>query len=345
MNLSSLGPIAVAFPDHMETADQLQEWFPGWDMTLIREKTGVDHRFITAPDECASDLAVKAAERLFDEYGIDRSSIDFLLFCTQSPDYILPTTACILQKRLGLSTRIGAFDFNLGCSGFVYGLGVADGLIRAGARRILLLTAETYTKYIHSTDRSLRTIFGDGAAASLVEAQIQLPGGPVPEPSLHAFDYCTDGSGADLLLVSEGGARKEGRLRPRKRKRWPSELYMAGPELVQFTMSRVPECVATLLERSGWSAEDLTYYLFHQATAHMLLHLRKSLKLPEEKVPCCLAKYGNTVSSTIPILIRHLRKSGQLRLGMRNVMVGFGVGLSAAGAAWTEQFTELGMER
>ncbi|MDO4558385.1 MAG: ketoacyl-ACP synthase III, partial [Planctomycetia bacterium] len=145
MNHSTLGPIAVSFPERVETAEELYQLHPHWDMPLIRKKTGVDRRYIAAPDECASDLAVRAAERLFEEYGIDRSTIDFLLFCTQSPDYILPTTACVLQHRLGLPKSIGAFDFNLGCSGFVYGLGIADGLIRSGAKRILLLTGETYT--------------------------------------------------------------------------------------------------------------------------------------------------------------------------------------------------------
>src|SRR5262245_54425527 len=140
-------------------------------MPLIYEKTGISARHIAAPDECASDLAVRAAQKLFYEFDVDPQSIDFVLLCTQTPDYPLPTTACLVQSRLGLRTSVGALDFNLGCSGYVYGLSLADGLIRSGAaRRVLLLTAETYSKYIDSKDRSLRTIFGDGAAATLVEA-------------------------------------------------------------------------------------------------------------------------------------------------------------------------------
>src|SRR4029079_1479839 len=130
----------------------------------------------------------------FHDYDIDPQSIDFVLLCTQTPDYQLPTTACLVQSRLGLRTNVGALDFNLGCSGFVYGLSLADGLIRSGAaRRVLLLTAETYSKYIHQADRSLRTIFGDGAAATLVEAS--------ETPSLGAFAFGTDGSAADSLMV------------------------------------------------------------------------------------------------------------------------------------------------
>ncbi|MDD3471073.1 MAG: ketoacyl-ACP synthase III [Thermoguttaceae bacterium] len=330
MICSSIGPIAVAFPDRQENIDDLAKEFPNWDMQIIREKTGVRLRHISGPEECASDIAVRAAEKLFETYHIDRQSIDFLLFCTQSPDYILPTTACVLQSRLCLPTTVGAFDFNLGCSGFVYGLGIADGFIRAGAKRVLLLTAETYTKYIHPSDRSLRTIFGDGAAATLIEA--------TEMPSLHAFDYCTDGSGADLLIVTDGGARKTDRIVPRKRQRWPSDLSLAGPGLVKFTLARVPKSVASLLERSGWTADELSYYLLHQATAFMLENVRAYMRLPEEKMPQYLSECGNTVSSTIPILIHHLRETGQLRPGMKNIMIGFGVGLSSAGAAWTERF-------
>ena len=180
MQYAAVGPIAIHLPEKVETNDDLQAEFPNWNLDLIYAKTGIRARHIAAPDECASDLGVAAAEKLFAEHNIDRASIDFLLFCTQTPDYPLPTTACLVQHRLGLPTSIGALDFNLGCSGFVYGLSLADGLIRSGAaRRVLLITAETYSKYIAPSDRSLRTIFGDGAAATLIEA--------ADTPSLSAF--------------------------------------------------------------------------------------------------------------------------------------------------------------
>ena len=175
-------------------------------------------------------MGVAAAEKLFVQHGIDRGTIDFLLFCTQTPDYPLPTTACLMQDRLGLPTAIGALDFNLGCSGFVYGLSLANGLIQTGAaRRVLLVTAETYSKFIDPTDRSLRTIFGDGAAATLVEASQQ--------PSLGSFVFGTDGGGGNMLMVAEGGARRPAEaIQSRKRRRWPSSLYMDGPELVKFSL-------------------------------------------------------------------------------------------------------------
>lgn len=207
MKYAAIGPISVYLPPRVETNEALQAEFPQWNMEAIYEKTGIAARHIAAPDECASDLGVAAAERLFQEYNIDRESIDFLLLCTQTPDYPLPTTACLMQERLGLPTRIGALDFNLGCSGFVYGLALADGLIRTGSvRRVLLITAETYSKYIHPTDRSLRTIFGDGAAATLIEA--------AEEPTLWAYQFGTDGSGADTLIVNRGGRPATGKSPP-----------------------------------------------------------------------------------------------------------------------------------
>ena len=171
MKYAAIGPISIYLPEKVESNEQLQAEFPSWDMDLIAKKTGIYSRHIAAPNECASDLGVAAARKLFRDFDVDPKSVDFLLFCTQTPDYPLPTTACLMQERLALPTSAGALDFNLGCSGFVYGLSLAEGLIRTGAvKRILLITAETYSKYIHPTDRSLRTIFGDGAAATMLDA-------------------------------------------------------------------------------------------------------------------------------------------------------------------------------
>ncbi len=330
MKHAAVGPIAIHLPELVENNDQLGAEFPKWNMDLIESKTGIRDRHIAAPGECSSDLGVAAAEKLFERHQIDRRSIDFLLFCTQTPDYPLPTTACLIQDRLGLPTSIGALDYNLGCSGFVYGLSLADGLIRSGsAERILLITAETYSKYIHPTDRSLRTIFGDAAAATLVEASA--------EPSLGSFVFGTDGSGADNLMVPQGGARpEEAALKPRKRKRWPSSLYMDGPALVQFTLEVVPPMLGEVLNGANLTRDDVDLYLMHQATSFMIGHLRNRLGLEAEQVPLALERYGNTVSSTIPILINELRESSRLRPGKKSLMLGYGVGLSWAGCMWTE---------
>lgn len=328
MPYAAIGPIAVHFPECVETNEQLAQEFPEWNLKLIYSKTGIAQRYIAADDECASDLAVHAAEKLFREHDIDRSSIDFVLLCTQTPDYPLPTTACLLQDRLGLKTSAGAMDFNLGCSGFVYGLAVADGLIRTGSvRRVLLLTAETYSKYIDKEDRSLRTIFSDAAAATLIEAKDQ--------PSLTGFQFGTDGSGADTLLVTEGGARPaEDAHRPRHRKRWNSALYMDGPSLMNFTIGAVPQVISDILENANLSRDEVGFYLLHQATLKMLQQLQQRLGLDDNKLPICLEKCGNTVSSTIPILISDLQESNKIQPDSKNVIIGFGVGWSWAGCVW-----------
>lgn len=330
MKYAQIGPIAIHLPERIETNADLAALFPKWDMDLIYSKTGIAARHIAEPDECASDLGVAAAEKLFDEHQIDRSSIDFLLFCTQTPDYPLPTSACLMQHRLGLPTSIGALDFNLGCSGFVYGLSLAEGLIRGGmARRILLITAETYSKYIDDEDRSLRTIFGDGAAATLIEAS--------KTPSLSSFSFGTDGSAGDALMVNSGGARPaESALQPRSRLRWASKLYMDGPGLIKLTLETVPQTIERVLAEGQVDESDIDLYLVHQATHKMLDQLRREMRVDEDRMPTALRDYGNTVSSTIPIIMNELRASGRLRRGSRCLMAGFGVGFSWAGCLWTE---------
>jgi 3-oxoacyl-[acyl-carrier-protein] synthase-3 len=314
----------------VETNEQLQAEYPSWDMELIYTKTGIARRHIAAPDECASDLGVAAAAKLFEQHSIDPKSIDFLLLCTQTPDYPLPTTACLMQDRLGLRTSAGALDFNLGCSGFVYGVALADGLIRSGAAgRILLITAETYSKYIHADDRSLRTIFGDGAAATLIE--------PVESPTLSDFQFGTDGTGADTLLVAKGGMRHlDDAIKPRHRHRWPSDIYMDGPSLISFSVAEVPKLVGDVLNAAGLEMKDVDLFVLHQATYKMLAQLRESLKLSEDRMPIVLRDCGNTVSSTIPIVIDEMRSCGRIVHGAKNMLVGFGVGWSWAGCIWKD---------
>ena len=332
VNHAAIGPIVSYLPDRVETNDDLRREFPDWDLDLIVTKTGIRQRHIAAPNECASDLGVRAAQELLARYDVDPTTIDFLLFCTQTPDYPLPTTACLIQERLGLGDHVGALDFNLGCSGYVYGLALADGLIRGGAvRRILLITAETYSRYIDKADRSLRTIFGDGAAATLIDA--------APEPTMSAFQFGTDGRGADTLLVTSGGARCADQAhKPRHRKRWKSELYMDGPSLMNFTIGAIPQLVDKVVNAAGITRAEIDYYLMHQATLKMLQQLQQRLELPEEKIPLALEDCGNTVSSTLPILIERMRSDGRLVPGTRNMLIGFGVGWSWAGCVWQESF-------
>lgn len=329
---AQLGPIAVHLPKRVETNEMLQELYPRWNLALIEEKTGIRQRHVADPHETPSDLAVAAAEKLFAENAIDPKSIDFVLLCTQTPDYPLPTTSCLIQDRLGLPTRCGTVDFNLGCSGYVYGLALADGLVQSGAaRNLLLLTAETYTKYIADDDRSVRTIFGDAGAATLVTT--------ADSPSLWGFQFGSDGSGGDMLMVGDGGCRREeDAIAPRHRKRWKSRLYMDGPSLINFTVEAVPRLVDEILEANQLSDADIGKYLMHQATWKMLDQLRSRMGVSQERLPVELADVGNTVSCTLPILIDGLRKRDRLDPKSVNMLVGFGVGLSWAGGLWRDTY-------
>ncbi len=262
---------------------QLVSEFPEWSIDKIESKTGICSRHIAGETECSSDLGVQAAEQLFARSACRREEIDFVLLCTQSPDYFLPTTACTMQHRLGIRKSAGALDFNLGCSGFVYGLGLAKGLIETRqARRVLLITAETYSKFLHPADKSVRTLFGDGAAATLVEAA-----DGVDESSIGPFVYGTDGSGACRLIVPSGGMRNPvgaaGEVEAKDEfgnVRSSSHLYMNGPEIFSFALQAVPRCVRELLALSGKRVEDIDLFVLHQASQHMLDCLRRKLAIP-----------------------------------------------------------------
>jgi 3-oxoacyl-[acyl-carrier-protein] synthase-3 len=325
-----ISDIEYYLPEHVVSNADLAAEFPAWSMEKIRAKTGIAERHIAAPGECASDLGFRAAQGLFDSGACRADEVDYLLFCTQSPDYFLPTTACLLQDRLGIPTHAGALDFNLGCSGFVYGLSLAHGLI--GTRQascILLITAETYSKFIHPQDKSVRTLFGDAAAATLVRA---VPG---PGDEAVAYVFGTDGRGGDNLIVPAGGLRypcspETGAvvLEDDGNARSQNNLYMNGGEIFNFTLSAIPDCVNRLLARTGKQVEDVDLFVFHQANQYMLDHLRKKMRIPPEKFFVWLASCGNTVSSTIPIALKHAACEGRLSSGHLVMLVGFGVGYS-----------------
>jgi 3-oxoacyl-[acyl-carrier-protein] synthase-3 len=323
--------IEYHLPERVETNAELQAANPDWDVDKIAAKTGITARRIAAEGECASDLAVAAAEKLFAGGACRPEEIDWVLFCTQSPDYVLPTTACLIQHRLGIPTRAGAMDFNLGCSGYVYGLGVAKGLIETRqATRVLLLTAETYSKFIHPADRTVRTIFGDAGAATLVQGDPEAD--PAKRPFIGPFIYGTDGSGGNNLIVRSGGVRQPKSSADTANNAWPPlcNLYMNGPEIFVFTLETVPACVNQLLAASGKSLDDIDLFVFHQANQYMLEHLRRKLKIPEDRFFVDMHEIGNTVSATIPIALNQAQLAGRLHSGQLVMLVGFGVGYSWA---------------
>lgn len=328
---AAIQAIEYHLPERVLTTEELAAQFPDWSIEKIEEKTGIHQRHIAAPGECSSDLAVAAAEKLFQSGACRAADIDYVLLCTQTPDYFLPTTACLLQDRLGIPTSAGALDFNLGCSGFVAGLGLAQGLIASGqAGRVLLLTAETYSKFLHPQDKSVRTIFGDAAAATLVGA---VEG---DEPYLGPFVYGTDGAGARNLIVANGGMRCQGpavETEDSNGNRHSSDkLFMNGASIFDFTLQAVPKCVQQLLARAGVAQEGVDLFVFHQANRYMLEHLRRRMKIPQERFYISMSDCGNTVSSTIPIALKRAQQDGTLRAGARLAAVGFGVGYSWAAA-------------
>ena len=322
--------ISYYLPERVVTNEDLVKEFPEWDVEKVYSKVGVKERHLAGESETAGDLAEKAALKLFEEYQVSPSDIDFLLLCTQSPDYRLPSTACILQDRLGIPTSAGAFDYDLGCSGCIYGMAVAKGLIAASlASNVLLLTAETYTKYLHPDDKSNRTIFGDGAAACLISKELGLA-------EIGDFVFGTDGSGAENLMVKTQGARfpertglstedDDGHVNRE------DYLYMNGSAIFNFTLEQVPPMMKQLLEKSGLGKDDIDYYVFHQANKYMLSTLRKICGISKERFHIDLEHTGNTVSSTVLISLKDCLDQGVIHPGMRVMACGFGVGLSYGG--------------
>lgn len=321
--------ISYYLPEKVVTNEELIKEFPEWSVDKVAKKVGVYSRHIAGENETAGDMAEKAALRLFDEYKISPSEIDFVLLCTQSPDYFLPSTACILQNRLGIPTTAGAFDYNLGCSGCVYGMAMAKGFIAGGiAKNVLLLTAETYNKYLHPSDKSNRSIFGDGAAACLISTE------GIAE--IGEFSLGTDGSGAEKLMVKTGSARchqptGNSVIDDEGHTRFDDYLYMDGGGIFNFTLDAVPAMMKDILLKNSMTNEDVDYYVFHQANKFMLNTIRKVCVLPKDKFYVNLEETGNTVSSTVMIAMKQCLNAGTIHKGMKVMVSGFGVGLSWGG--------------
>lgn len=319
--------ISYYLPEQIITNHELVQDFPEWSVEKVAAKLGVVQRHVAQSDELSSDMAIKAANKLFNEYNIKPAEIDFLLFCTQSPDYFLPTSACIIQDKLGIPTNAGALDYNLGCSGYVYGLSLAKGLVIAGiAKKVLLLTSETYSKYIHPKDKSNRTIFGDAATATLITDN--------GFAEILNFALGTDGRGANNLIVKTGGLRYPQQLNDLSfdengNPKSSDHLFMDGSEIFNFTLEMVPVLVEQTLQKNNISAEEINLFVFHQANKYLLNFLRKKIKIPEEKFYYAIENVGNTVSSTIPIALKEASKENLLKGNI--LLAGFGVGYSWSG--------------
>ena len=336
MTLAQIRAIDYYVPEAVLDNEELARLYSGWSPQSIENKLGIHSRRIAAPDETAVDMAVKAGEKLLARGICQPDEIDFVILCTQSPDHFLPTSSCLLQDRLGIPTACGAFDINLGCSGYVYGLSIAKGLIETDqAKRILFITSETYSKYIHELDRATRPLFGDAAAATLITAASETTETAGSGSQIGPFVFGTDGAGSDLLVVPAGAHRTP--LSPetsvektgvRGGVRSDENLYMNGPAIFSFSLETVPMVVNALLEKSGLEKDDIDLFVFHQANKFMLDRLRRECDIDPDRFVIEMSEVANTVSSTIPIALVETQKKGGLKPGSRLMLVGFGVGLS-----------------
>ena len=322
--------IAYYLPKKVVTNEQLVQEFPEWSVEKIVDKVGIKERHVAAEKETAVDMAVSAAEMLFQQGKCQKEDIDFVLLCTQSPDYFLPSSSCIIQSRLGLRRDIGALDYNLGCSGYVYGLSLAKGLVAAGiAKNVLLLTSETYNKHLHPRDKGNRSIFGDGASATVISDH------GIAE--IGDFELGTDGEGANNLIVKTGGMRhpdKANDLIFDEKNGNPISsdyLFMDGSEIFAFTLTHVPKLIKKVMAKNNLEMTDVDLFVMHQANKYMLDFLKKKCKIEDEKFYYCIENVGNTVSSSIPIALVDAINNGKVAVQNKILIAGFGVGYSWAG--------------
>jgi 3-oxoacyl-[acyl-carrier-protein] synthase-3 len=331
MAAAGIDAIAYALPERTESVEELVEAFPAWSADSVVKKTGIRRRHIAGEDECASDLGVAAARSLLEKNGTATETIDYLIFCTQTPDYLAPATACLVQQRLGLGTHTGALDINQGCSGYVYSLGVAQALIEAGqAQRLLLITADTYSKFVNPGDRGVRAVFGDGATATLLSRHSS-----EDIPAIGPFVYGTDGGGAEKLIVPSSAMRAP----PTPSTRWEytdergntrsaQNIYMDGRGVVEFTLREAPRAVLAVCAKAGVALDTVDVVVPHQASALVLDGIRERLGLTQARFLVDMEETGNTVSSSIPIALANAARSGRIKPGMRVLLIGFGIGLS-----------------
>ena len=328
---ATIKAISYYLPEKKFSNEDFGKIFPGSLSNVNLEKLGIKERHIVGENQTASDLAVESALQLFREHNIDKNEIDFILFCAQEFDHYTPTTACLIQERLEIPTHCGALDFNLGCSGFVYGLSLAKGLIDAcDCKNILLLTSSTLTKTFHPKDKNSRYIFGDGAAATLIVNDSE-------GTNIGPFIFGTDGKRGDKIIVKDGGARNP--ITKESTIDFEDEygnitnnahFFMNGTSIFNFGFKTVPKMITELLEKANLKMDQIDLFIFHQTNNFMNEMIRKKIGIPENKFVIHIENCGNTVSSTIPIALHENIKSGKAKKGQTILLAAFGTGLSWA---------------
>jgi len=324
--------ISCYFPEKVLTNELLQNEFPKLKLPELTRLTGVSQRHICCDGETSVDMGAAAAENLFNESDINKESIDFIIFCSAGGDYITPASSCIIHDRLGLPEYCGAYDFNQGCTGYIYGLSMADSLISSGnANNILLITSEAITGTIHTKDSSNRAIFGDGATASIIVKDDK-------KSSYGKFIFGTDGSKHDKIIIKHGRERyplpkyaEDDRIDNFGNVRNDANFYMDGSEVFNFSVTKAPDLVSQLLDNANMRFEDIDFFVFHQANQIILETIGRKLKVPKNKLIIEIETTGNTVSSTIPIALKNAIYKKQIKRGQIILIAGFGVGFSWGG--------------
>lgn len=320
--------IEYHLPDYILTNQEIGELHPNWDMNKTSDKTGVFSRHIAKTDETAFDLATFAVRKLFNNSPINIEEIGGIIFCTQSPDYIMPSNAFLLHKEFNFKSHVWCFDYNLACSGFIYGLAIARGMISTGlAKHILLINADTYSKYINKNDRSTSLLFGDGAAASLISHS--------NTDSIIDIALASDGDSYKSFYIPAGGSRLPindttniekidivGNIRSKE------NIHMDGHAVWSFISKTVPSQINSLLSRNKLSFNEIDQVIFHQASKFTLDALIKSINVDPSKCFINLNTVGNTVSASIPIALKNSIDKGKVKDGDLLLLSGFGVGLS-----------------
>ena len=300
--------IEFALGNKTETIQDLGKHNPDWIIDKLKDKIGIESRPVIDNNENEKTLVLDACNKLF--HNTDKNNVDGIIHVSQSAFSRLPTSACIIQDEIGLPKNLMAFDLIQGCSGFVYGLSAATAMMQQNAlKKVLIVCADTYSKYIPLNDRTNRPIFADGAAAAIVEN--------TGEGSIGPFSFFTDGSGGDLLTLQE--------------KNGGEKLFMDGKQVLKFSVREVPKVFDNLLSKAHLEKRDIDLFVFHQASAVILRQLKNKLNIPDEKWFQNIKNIGNTVSATIPIAIKQAIDGGLYKKDMNIMLMGFGVGLSVAG--------------
>lgn len=321
--------IAYHLPTYCLGNKELGDRFPQWNVDEVERRMGVKERRIAAPEETALDMAILACQKLFNNYPTLSEAVDGLLFCTQTPDYLIPSNASLLHSALQLQEGVMAFDINLACSGFPYALGIAEGLLASGAAsQLLLINADTYSRCISAEDRATRMLFGDGAAVTWVSGSGR--GGELRQKL-----FSSSGQGWQSFYLPAGGYRQPKSAetaqlhRDKSGNRLSQEhIHMNGLAILNFVKTKVAAQIRALCTKAQLALQEVDLFVFHQASQMALESLVQQLAIEQQRVVVNLEDIGNTVSASIPIALKQAQAAGRLKEGHRVVLSGFGAGLS-----------------